>query len=171
VLLEEVRQVDVNENRRVAAHRLSEVRAMTTGGGATASAAGGGGAALVAPAFLDDLFAPFLQRSVFVEECNGQPLPEFGLHVYLPQITSDAGMAQQVTEGDSVTETDPGMALLGTQLETISGEVIVSQQLFDRSGGPGSGVTVDTVIAKQLGLDFAAKVDVYVLATALATAA
>lgn len=148
--------------------RLSEVRAVTTGGGATASASGGGAAAFVTPYFAMAVWAPFRGASrTFADTCDRQPLPSYGLEIYVPVFSSAAGAAIQ-TEGSGVTETDPSTALQPAQIETVSGQLTLTQQFHDR-GFTGNGST-DVQIAKQLQQQLDQALNVYVLGQALAGA-
>ena len=161
---EQTRQADPVVHSRVA----GELRAIVSGGGAQASAASGA-AAFVTPAYVEELWAPYIQRSPFVNAVTTQDIPQFGLNVYLPVLSSDAGVAQQATENTALAETDPSAAFLSSTVETIAGKVIVSQELYHRGGGPG-GILFDRVVAKQLAIDWAKALDSFALTTALTTA-
>jgi hypothetical protein len=148
--------------------RLAEVRAITTGGGATASAGGGGAAAFVTPYFAMAVWAPFRgAHRTFADTCDRQPLPSFGLEIYVPAFTSTTAAAIQ-TEGSGVTETDPSAALQSAQIDTVSGQLTITQQFHDR-GFTGNGST-DVQIAKQLQQQLDQAVNVYVLGQAIAAA-
>jgi HK97 family phage major capsid protein len=73
--------------------------------------------------------------------------------VEVPALTSDAGVSQQ-TEAQLLTETEPAATFLSAAVETNAGTLTISQQLYDRSGGPNS-VGYDSVAAKQLAIDLA----------------
>lgn len=144
-----------------------EVRAIGSGGGASASAGGGGGAAFVAPVIFLQKYAPYREAGrAFVDQCNGQPLPDYGMNVYIPQITGPAGVRTQ-SEGTGVNETDPTMGFLTGALITKAGQVTLSQQVLDRAG---PGFNYDSMIFDQLNRDLAPQVDTYVLTQALANA-
>jgi hypothetical protein len=54
---------------------------IATGGGATGSASGGGGAAFVTPVFFVKDYAPYREYGrAFIDQCNMQPLPDYGRH-------------------------------------------------------------------------------------------
>lgn len=145
----------------------TELRGIATGGGATASAAGGGGAALVTPVFFVQDTAPYREAGrAFIDQCNAQPLPEYGMNIYMPRVTGPAAVASQ-TEGSGVTETDPTLGYLSAGLITEAGQVTVTQQLLDRVG---PNFQFDRLIFDQLKRDYNPKVDAYALTTALATA-
>jgi hypothetical protein len=138
-----------------------ELRTFTTGGGATASAAGGGAAAFVAPAFVLSAFAPFRSLGrVFADQCGTAEMPPFGMSIYIPAFTSGTVASQQV-EGSGVSDATPTTFLQGSQVQTVSGEVAITQQLHDR--GYTGGGSFDLVIAKQLGQQLAEKVDLFCL--------
>jgi hypothetical protein len=159
ILREVTRQPDETVHRRTFAE--SESRALTTGGGATASASGGGAAAFVSPYFILQDWAPF--RGVyrtFADQCHPWPLPPWGMDVYIPYFSTTNSAAQQ-TEGSAVTETDPTTALQGAQLQTVTGQVIVTQQLHER--GFTGGDSFDKVMGRELQQRLDEKTDVYVL--------
>jgi hypothetical protein len=159
ILREAARQEDEVVHRQ--AYSQTESRALTTGGGATASASGGGAAAFVSPYWLLESWAPF--RGVyrtFADQCAAWPLPEWGMQVYVPYFSTTDSAAQQ-TEGSAVTETDPTTALQGAQLQTVTGQVIVTQQLHER-GFTGGG-SFDRVMGRQLAQQLDEKLDLYVL--------
>src|SRR5581483_1760889 len=100
--------------------KQTEVRAgITTGGGATASASGGGGAAFVIPVFYEQDYAPYREAGrAFADAVNKRPLPPYGMTVYIPAITGPAAVAQQVTEGAGIAETDPTAGFISGGLIT-----------------------------------------------------
>ena len=71
---------------------------------------------------------------VFCDQVNRQPLPEYGMTVFLPALSGPAGVASQATQGTGVQETDPTAGYLSSNLVTEAGEVTISQQLLDRAG-------------------------------------
>lgn len=166
-LLEHTRTNDVPNNKKARERRSRELRALTTGGGATAAAVSGG-AAFVSPAFVDDAFAPFkgIHRT-FADQCGTGEMPEFGMEVYLPYFASATSVTQQ-TEGQPVSESDPTAALQSAQVQTVSGQVTISQQLHDR--GVTGGGSFDVVLGKQLMQQLDQSVETYALTQALSTA-
>jgi hypothetical protein len=159
ILRKAARQEDEVVHRQ--AYSQSESRALTTGGGATASASGGGAAAFVSPYLILQDWAPFrgIYRT-FADQCHPWPLPEWGMDVYVPYFSTTDAAAQQ-TEGSAVTETDPTTALQGAQLQTVTGQVIITQQLHER-GFTGGG-SFDKVMGRQLQQQLDEKLDLYVL--------
>lgn len=121
-----------------------ETRAMDT-----TSASGG---SFVTPVYLEGEYAPFRQFGrVFVDQCRKEPLPEYGMTVYLPAVNAAAGVATQSTQGSAVTESDPTSGYLSANLTTLAGQVTVSQQLLDRAG---PNFRFDQLIFDQLRRDY-----------------
>jgi hypothetical protein len=163
-----LRTLNAGEHERRASEAIREVRALETKGGITASASGGGAAAFVSPAFLMDEWALYrgIARS-FADQCHKVPLPAYGLQIYLPLISGTAKVNKQ-TEGGSVTETVPSTALEGAKVETATGQLIITQQIFDRAFTGGG--SMDSLIYAQLHQQLDQEVDVYVLNQVLSTA-
>jgi hypothetical protein len=145
-----------------------ESRALTTGGGASASSSGGGIAAFVTPIFTESDYVPYREfgRS-FANECTKRPLPDSGMAIYTPQVTSAAAVSTSYTEGSGVTESDPGQGYISAGLIIVAGEVTTSQAVLDRTG---PNFEYDVVIWDQLSRDYTQKFDVYVLTQALTNA-
>jgi hypothetical protein len=146
---------------RVAQDLKTEQRTgSTTGGGTTASASGGGGAALVSPIiFLDD-YAPYREYGrAFVDQCNKQDLPDWGMNVYIPAVTGGAEVTAQ-TEGEEVGEKVPTVGFLTGALGWEAGDEIITQQLLDRAG---PNFSYDKMLFDQLQRNYAPKVDAYAL--------
>lgn len=140
---------------------------ITTGGGATASAAGGGAAAFVSPVIFINEYAPYREAGrAFIQQLHQQPLPDYGMELYLPYVSGPAGVAAQ-TEGIGVQETDPTMGYLSGAVGTEAGQVSVSQQSLDRTG---PGFEFDRLIFDQLQRDYDPKLDAYALTQVLAVA-
>jgi HK97 family phage major capsid protein len=159
--------MDVRDRGRTSLEQKEQRTGIVSGGGASASAASGG-AAFVTPLFFVDKYAPYREYGrAFIDQCNKQTLPEWGMEVYIPIVTGPAGVAQQNTEGAGVQETDPTFGYKSGALITQAGQVIVSQQLLDRAG---PNFSFDSMIFDQLQRDYAPKVDTYALTQVLAGA-
>jgi hypothetical protein len=165
---EQYRQDAVEMNRRVVGERLAEARALVSGGGATASA-GSGAAAFVSPYFVEEKWAPYrgIHRT-FADQCDSEPLPPYGLQVYLPAFTSATSTTQQ-TEASAVSETDPSTGFQSAQVVAVNGQITLSQQLSDR-GFTGGG-SFDVALGKQLQQQLDEAIEKYVIGQALAGAA
>ncbi|MCU1490425.1 MAG: hypothetical protein JWM85_1830 [Acidimicrobiaceae bacterium] len=148
-------------------HEMEVRTGIATGGGATGSASGGGGAAFVTPVFFVSQYAPYREYGrAFIDQCNAQPLPDYGMEVYMPAVEGPAEVKAQ-TEAEAVAEKVPTAGYLSGALKTEAGQVIVSQQLLDRAG---PNFAFDKLIFDQLERDYAPRVDKYVLTEALAGA-
>lgn len=156
-----------SRGRTALEHKTEQRAGITTGGGATASASGGGGAAFVSPIIRLGDYAPWREYGrAFVDQCNKQPLPDWGMNVYIPQVTSGAEVAEQ-TEGEGIAEKDPGAGYLTGALGTEAGEVTVTQQLLDRAG---PNFSYDKMLFDQLNRDYAPKIDKYAISKVIAVA-
>ena len=165
---EEHRQDAVEPNRQMVKERVAEMRALGSGGGSLASA-GSGAAAFVSPYFALAKWAPFRGvHRTFADQCDSEPLPPFGLEVYIPAFTSATSTTQQ-TEGAAVSGIDPSTGFQSAAIVTATGEVTLSQQLSDR-GFVGGG-SFDAIIGKQLQQQLSESIEKYVLTQALAGAA
>jgi hypothetical protein len=162
------RQDVVEVNRRVVDERQAEARALSTGGGALSSA-GSGAAAFVTPYFVEEAFAPWrgIHRTVS-DQCAKMPMPSYGLQVYIPAFTSAPSVTQQ-TEAGAVSETDPSTGLQSAQVQMVTGQITLSQQLSDR-GFTGGG-SFDVALGKQLQQQLAEAIEKYVISQVLANAA
>jgi hypothetical protein len=159
------------EGRR--ALRVAETRGRQAGHGAVleeqraVSSGAASGGAFVTPQYLVDDWAvwrsyppSFYEQSVKLEDVG------YGLEIYLPAFTSGPTVTKAASEGAIVSNSSPGAGYLSAALVTVSGEVDISQQLFDRSGP----LQFDSVIHQQLGVQLATAIDSYAIATCLATA-
>ena len=139
----------------------SELRA----GMDTTSASGG---SFATPIYFINEYAPYRQPGrPFIDQCNKQPLPSYGMTVYLPHVTAAAGVASQASQNTGVQETDPTAGYLSANLTTEAGEVTVSQQLLDRAG---PGFEFDVLVFDQLNRAYAPVVDLFAINAALAGA-
>ncbi len=135
-------------------------RSMTTGASS--------GGALVPPAYLVEDYAVYREYvpSYAEQAVTTRPLPDYGMTVKVPKFTGPAGAAEQTTEGNPLTETDPTGAYVDAPVRTFAGVVTASQQLADRGGPLG----FDQAIFAQLQQDLAQQVDVALITVALAGA-
>jgi HK97 family phage major capsid protein len=98
------------------------------------------------PNFIVDAFASGVQaESVLQTLLPAWPMPEKGIHVSTPQVTTASG-AGSVAENAAVTSTDPVTALIDTPKSTIAGKLTVSDQLLDLGG-----IATDVFLAQELG--------------------
>jgi HK97 family phage major capsid protein len=164
-LSEQRRQADPDVHRRLA---QEELRAFTTGGGATASASGGGAAAFVPPAVILEQFTEYRSPyRAFADQCNSSvPLPDYGLEVYVPTVTTGSTVTTQ-TEGSAVSEGDPVTSFAAGQVVNKAGQITVTQQYLDRAG---PGIAGDQLLFAQIKSQLDSQIDVYALAQALSGA-
>jgi hypothetical protein len=162
MLRESCREENEHEHRQRAER---EFRVLTGGGGATAAAATSM-SVFVSPAFLVPLWAPYrgVQRS-FADQCHSEPLPPYGMNVYVPVFTGTDKVAKQAEEGN-VTETIPTTGLEGSKVETLTGQVIITQQLLDRAITGGGG-GFDELLGRELAERLDQEVDLFALNTAI----
>lgn len=141
--------------------------ALTTGGGSTLTASAGA-AAVVPPAIVLKAWVPYrtAYRSV-ADECDtSEPLPDYGMQVAIPAITSPPSVSAQ-TEGDDVSDTTPTMGLITADVSSLDGQVEISQQYLDRAG-PGIGG--DQILFAQLREQLDQQVDELAIAAITANA-
>ena len=84
-------------------------------------------------------------------------LPPIGTQVIVPRFSTGAAMTVATAEAAAVGSTDPVSLFATGAMTTVSGEVTLSRQLFDR------GVNVDEAIAGSLGASFAAVLEAQVI--------
>ena len=138
-----------------------EVRAMTTGSTS--------GAPFVTPIYLLDGGDYALYNSYpasVIAQSLQLPDPGFGLELYLPAFSSAVAAGQQSPEGSAIDDSTPTAGFLSASMVTFAGEVLVSQQLFDRSVGQNVGI--DQVIHAALSQQLRTQQDAYVIAQMIA---
>ena len=132
------------------------------------STALGFGGELVTPVYLESDVVPFRHPGrAFADVCNRMPLPDYGMTVYLPYVSSPAAIAAQSAQNSGIQETDPGTGYLTSNLTTEAGQVTLSQQLLDRAG---PNFAFDLLVFDQLQRAYNPAIDSFVLTTALANA-
>ena len=143
-------------------HRGGEFRTGLT------TAAGSGGA-YVSPKWLVEDWAAYRSpNNSFFSLTTRFPSPEYGASVVIPSFTGTASVTQQ-TEGGAVAEVDPTGLQISAPLISLTGQVTVSQQLWDRGGMPG--LAVDAIVHQQLMEQYTATQDAYVIGQVLSSAA
>ena len=143
----------------------AELRALTTDGGITASAPGGA-AAFISPPFLLKQFSVYRSPAAsFVGALNDTvPLPAFGLQVSVPMFSSSSSVTA-TSEGNAVADADPTAALNSVNVNSVSGQITLSQAFLDRAGG--IGITADVFVMRQLKAQRDANNDTYAITTAI----
>jgi hypothetical protein len=141
-----------------------EQRAMGTDGGASATSPGEA-AAFVSPAFLVADWAPYRGKArSFADQCKSWPLPDYGMHVYVPFFNAGSTVTSQ-TENASVSASSPTAAFEGVEVKTATGEVLISQQLSDR--GVTGGGAFDKLLGRQIQQQLEERVDLITLEAAI----
>lgn len=131
----------------------------------TTSASGG---SFVTPQYFVDDYAAFHQFGrVFADAANKQELPDYGMTIFIPSVSTAAGVGAQPSQNSGITETDPTAGYLSVGLTTNAGQVTVSQQLLDRAG---PNFQFDKMVFDQLLRAYNLTLDQYVLTQALANA-
>jgi HK97 family phage major capsid protein len=98
---------------------------------ATTSATMGG---LIPPAYLLELYGKASRNGrVYADNCNNSTLPDTGMSVILPRITTATAAGTQATENTTVTTQDPAETDLTVNVRTIAGYLPVSRQALERS--------------------------------------
>jgi hypothetical protein len=147
---------------------MEAIREQTRGENRALSSATGSSGAFVTPVYEVDEWAAYRTPvKSFTNQTTNLPLPEYGLSVNLPSFTGTTTVSQQ-TENSGVSEGDPSGSNLSTTLVTQSGQVTISQQLFDRGGM--TGLAFDLIVGQQLMWQLNTQIDTYVVTQALANA-
>jgi HK97 family phage major capsid protein len=117
---------DMQASSRIDRHQQHEIekRAMT-------SATFGG---VIPPAYLLDLYAKASRNGrVFADQCNQQTLPDVGMSLIVPRITTATAAGIQATENSAATTQDAAETDLTVNVRTIAGYVPVSRQGIERA--------------------------------------
>lgn len=142
---------DTEARDRIAKHAL-EMRDLTT------VATDGGG--FVPPLYMGDLWAEKANPDrPFANALGALPLPDKGMTITIPRVTTSPAAAVQATENTALNETELVEATLSVPVRTIGGIEDVSVQLLDRSD-PG----IDRIIAFQLRSSYDSVLDAQLIA-------
>lgn len=113
---------------------------------------------LVVPQYLTEMVAPLLRAGRPIANiCNGHELPDRGMALIIPRVTSGTATGVQATQNTAVQNTDPTVTDLTVPVVTIAGQVDISRQALER------GVGIDTLLYQDLARAHAVNVDVQVL--------
>lgn len=106
------------------------------------STADPGAGVFVPPKYLGELWAELPRESrPFANAIRSMPLPDTGMNVTIPRLTTGASVAVQQTEADAPSETDVDGTLLTVPVRTIAGQNDVSIQALERTF-PGMDVVI-----------------------------
>lgn len=121
--------------------------------------AAGGAAGFVPPLYMGELWAEFPRESrPFAAAIRNMPLPDNGLSITVPRLTTGTAVAVQQTEADAPQETDADETTLTVSVRTIAGQQDLSIQALERTD-PG----FDGIIFQDLRADYDEYLDTQLL--------
>lgn len=145
------RKGDVPAQERLRKHSM-ETRDVTT--------ADPGAGVFVPPVYLSGMWAELPREGrPFADTLPTMPLPDTGMTITVPRITTATTTAVQAAEADAVSETDIDGTLLSVGVRTIAGQNDVSLQALERTM-PG----MDFLIFQDLRADYDEQLDTQCLA-------
>jgi HK97 family phage major capsid protein len=116
---------DVQAQERLRRHQM-ETRDVST--------ADPGAGVFLPPQYLADMWAELPRESrPFANAIRNMPLPDSGLSITIPRLTTGSTVAVQQTEADAPSETDGDGTLLTVGVRTIAGQQDLSIQAFERT--------------------------------------
>ena len=118
----------------------------------------GGAGSFVPPEYLVSAWAEYVRAGRPTANLATQlPLPEEGMVVNVPQVTTATATGVQVAEGDTLANQDLDTDTLPIPVRTIGGYVDLTRQAIER------GQLFESVVMGDLAADYAAKLDAQVL--------
>ena len=115
-------------------------------------------AGFVPPTYLVELFAEFARAGRPIANlCTGVPLPETGMVVNIPRVTTQSVAAVQAAEGGAIGNQDLDDTLLAASVGTVAGYVDLSRQAIER------GVLVQELVFADLAADYNTKLDIQLI--------
>lgn len=110
---------------------------------------------LIPPQYLLDLYAKASRNGrVFADQVNGKPLPDEGMSLIIPRLTTGTAAGIQATENTTVTTQDIVESDLTVPVRTIAGYVPVSRQGLERAAYNEEILTEDLIARYWQTLDF-----------------
>lgn len=170
-LLRYAQEIDVEiKERSVEGRRAERVIREVRRASETRAASSTTMGAFVTPQYLNDLAPVFrTPERTFVNQCLPLPLPPVGLTIHVPSFASTAAATNQGSEGGGVPELDPTGSDIPVPVTTQTGQITMTQALFDRGVGQmGSGY--DKLAIKQINAQLDTSIDLYTINQALANA-
>lgn len=111
-------------------------------------------AGLTVPQYLTDLYAPKVAAlRPFADQCNHHDLPENGMTINISLITTATSVGLQATELAAASATSIDDTLLTENVQTASGQQLLSRQAIDRGTG------VEDVVMDDLFRRYASMLD------------
>lgn len=135
---------------RISKHHNHEIEKRGEQFAITSSTLGG----IIPPAYLIDLYAKASRNGrVFADQCNGATLPDVGMSVVLPRLTTGTAAGIQATENSALTTQDVVEADLSVPVRTIGGYNPVSRQAIERAAYSDTILFEDLVARYWASLD------------------
>jgi len=108
----------------------------------------------VLPQYLVDLNAPAaVAGRRFADICNHHDLPPQGMTAYLSKITTGSSVADQASEGETVSETDMDDTQIPISVRTAAGSQTISRQAIERGLGVDEITLADLIKRYNKNLD------------------
>lgn len=142
---------DAHERLERNNREVKEARALTTTDGA--------GGDFVPPLYVVQQYVELARTArPTADRVQNQTLPSGTDSITVPRIATGTAVAEQATQNTTVQNTDATTAGVTANVATIAGGQTVSMQLIEQSP-----INLDTILLQDLALDYAAKVDLFVL--------
>ncbi len=112
----------------------------------------------VPPMYLTELWAELARAGRPVANlCMKMPLPDVGMTVNIPRVTTGTSVAVQTAENAALATQDIDDTLLTVNVNTVAGYTDVSRQAVER------GIGVEQLVLSDLAADYNAKLDTQVI--------
>jgi HK97 family phage major capsid protein len=92
------------------------------------------------------------------DRVRNETLPMGTDQINVPKILTGTAVAEQATQNTAVQNTDATTGTVAANVATIAGQQVIPVQLIEQSP-----INMDTILLADLALDYAAKVDLFVL--------
>ena len=112
---------------------------------------------IIPPQYLVDLYAKASRNGrVFADQCNSQTLPDVGMSLIVPRITTASAAGFQSSENTALTTQDVAETDLTVNVRTIGGYLPVSRQGVERAAYSDSILFEDLIARYWAALDASA---------------
>jgi HK97 family phage prohead protease/HK97 family phage major capsid protein len=119
----------------------------------------GGVGGFVPPQYMVEMFAEFVRAGrPTANLASGMPLPEDGMTIELPRVTTGTSTDVQTAEGETLANRDLEEDVLSVPVRTIGGYVDVRRQALER------GTILEAVVMGDLASDYSTRLDRQVVA-------
>jgi hypothetical protein len=102
-------------------------------------------AGLVVPQYLTERLSPAVRAARPLCDAIGEDLPDEGMEITVPKVTTAATAAAQNAENAGVSTSDPATTAVTVAVRTASASIVVSRQMFERAGP-----STDLLIGREL---------------------